>query len=298
MHGILIVDKPEGFTSHDVVAKLRGMLRTKSIGHTGTLDPFATGVLVCLIGKATRLAQFLDKAEKEYLATISFGYSTDTGDHTGSPKSEAQNLKSFSFEEIENALTKFRGAIEQTPPMYSAKKIAGKKLYELARQGKEVERQAVKINISELELIETKDETAIVRVVCSAGTYIRVLGEDIGRELNTGAHLEELRRTRAGNFDLQRAVTLADLQKLADAGAVETILIAPNDALAHLPFVVLGENEVRKTLNGMAAMTDLNFGNNQTMRMIDRQNNLVAVGAFDASENSVKPRIVIGLAAD
>src|SRR4051812_37101999 len=154
MDGLLIIDKPEGFTSHDVVAKVRRILKTKRIGHTGTLDPFATGVLVLLIGKATRLAQFLDKDEKEYEAVIQFGYETDTGDRTGTPKTENPNSQPIGVLQLKKVLPEFVGEIKQIPPMYSAKKQGGKKLYELARQGKEVERKPVKVLIKDLELIE------------------------------------------------------------------------------------------------------------------------------------------------
>ena len=155
MDGILIIDKPVGITSHDVVARCRRILRTKKIGHTGTLDPFATGVMVILVGKATRLAQFLDKDAKKYLATVSFGFETDTGDRTGKPKEEEKGKgeKDISIEEIETVLAEFRGEIWQTPPMFSAKKVEGKKLYELARKGIEIERKPVKITIYELEII-------------------------------------------------------------------------------------------------------------------------------------------------
>lgn len=295
MNGILVIDKPEGFTSHDVVAKLRGILRTRAVGHTGTLDPFATGVLVALVGRATRLAQFLDKAEKEYLATIRFGFETDTGDRTGLRHGDAATRERGDFlrEEIENALAKFRGEIEQTPPMYSAKKIAGKKLYELARKGVEIERQPVKIKISELEIVEqAQSESALVRVVCTAGTYIRVLAEDIGKELGTGAHLAELRRTRAGVFVLNQAVTLAHLEKRAAENRVGEILISPNQALAHLPQIVLDETAARKTLNGMKFSTDSRFANKQLVRMCDELENLLAVGVFNETENAIQPQVV------
>ena len=156
MDGVLIIDKPEGFTSHDVVARLRRILKTKRIGHTGTLDPFATGVLVMLVGKATRLAQFLDKDAKEYETVVRFGFETDTGDRTGELRITNYELRDVSVEEIETVLKDFRGEIEQTPPMYSAKKIDGKKLYELARKGIEIERKPVKITIYEIETIENQ----------------------------------------------------------------------------------------------------------------------------------------------
>jgi tRNA pseudouridine55 synthase len=307
VNGILVVDKPENFTSHDVVAKVRRILKTRGIGHTGTLDPFATGVLVILVGRATRLAQFLDKAEKEYLATVQFGFETDTGDKTGSPKPESQisNSKfqipnSFSDDEIDKVLNQFRGDTWQTPPMYSAKKIAGKKLYELARKGVEIERQPVKINISTLEIVEVKNRKTenqmTVRVACSAGTYIRVLAENIGKALGTGAHLAELRRTRAGNFDLSNAVTLEDLEKLAIENEISQSLISPRRALAHLPETVLDDSAARKTLNGIKLFSPAaDFLDGQFVRMCDARENLIAVGVFDRSERTIQPRVVLAL---
>lgn len=306
MNGVLVIDKPEGLTSHDVVARVRRILKTKAVGHTGTLDPFATGVLVVLIGRATRLAQFLGKAEKEYLATIRFGFETTTGDRTGT----AKQLPITNYElritrsEIENVLAKFRGEIWQTPPMYSAKKIAGKKLYELARKGEEVERQPVKVTISALEIIETsvaetienqksKIENLTVRVVSSAGTYIRVLAEDIGKELGIGAHLAALRRTRAGSFALSRAITLEQLEELTIENKIEQVLLPPNDALAHMPFVALDECGVKKILNGNKLSTAQSFVDGEFIRICDEQKRLIAVGVFNASENSVQPRVVL-----
>lgn len=299
MNGVLVIDKPAGFTSHDVVGKMRRILKTRSVGHTGTLDPFATGVLVVLIGKATRLAQFLDKAEKEYLATIQFGYETDTGDRTGEPKSQISNFKfEIKKEEIENALTKFRGEIWQTPPMYSAKKVQGKKLYELARKGEEIERQAVKINISELEIAKdqrskVKDQLEI-RVVCSAGSYIRVLAEDIGKALETGAHLAELRRTRAGNFRLEQAVTLEELEQLAADNKAQDVLVSPAEAVAHLPLVVLSAEDAKRALNGIKIRPkDEKFVANQSVRMCDEEGALIAIAVFDENLQLLQPRIVL-----
>jgi tRNA pseudouridine55 synthase len=302
MNGVLIIDKPEGLTSHDVIYKVRKILKIKAVGHTGTLDPFATGVLVVLVGRATRLAQFLDKAEKEYLATIQFGFETDTGDRTGVRRGDAVTLKhrDFSDEEIEKALAKFRGDVLQTPPMYSAKKIAGKKLYELARKGIEIERQPVQIKISELEIVEdqgpkTRDQMTI-RILCSAGTYIRVLAENIGKELETGAHLTELRRTRAGNFDLSQAVTLEKLSELANENNIEQILFSPKMALNHLPSITLDEKSVGKTINGNKFHANgLQFVNDQFVRMCDEQENLIAVGIFNEQEKSIRPRVVLAI---
>ena len=153
MDGILIIDKPDGITSHDVVARVRRILKTKRVGHTGTLDPFATGVMVVLVGRATRLAQFLDKDEKEYEATVRFGFETDTGDRTGIPKSQVSGPKPLKVEDVETVLDDFRGEIEQMPPMYSAKKIDGKRLYESARKGLDVERKSVNVTIFQLDII-------------------------------------------------------------------------------------------------------------------------------------------------
>ena len=319
MDGILVIDKPEDYTSHDVVARLRGILKTKRIGHTGTLDPFATGVLVMLVGRATRLAQFLDKDAKEYEAILRFGFETDTGDRTGSPKSQVSSSKSqftksksVSIDELENVLPEFRGEIEQTPPMYSAKKIDGKKLYELARKGIEVERETVKITIYELETMETpkrgdektseKEDLNLglevcdlgIKVACSAGTYIRTLAEDIGRKLETGAHLAELRRTRAGKFDLSKAVTIAELEAIVRAEKLGDYLISMNKAVSHLPQVVLSEEEIADTRNGKKLRCDADeLAENQTVRMIDAAENLIAIGFYKEAEKSIQPKLVL-----
>ncbi len=298
--GILIIDKPEGWTSHDVVGKTRKILRTKRIGHTGTLDPFATGVLVILVGKATRLAQFLDKDKKSYEAEIAFGFETDTGDRTGNAKSEVQIAKQVLIEEIEKVLPEFGGEIMQTPPMYSAKKIEGKKLYELARKGIEIEREAVKVKIYELELInetrnsklETRNFT--LRVSCSAGTYIRTLAEDIGRKLETGAHLAELRRTHAGKFDISQAVTLEELEKIVAENRLGEILISMNEAVSHLPQISLTDEEITKTRSGMKLKReDFAAKEGENIRMIDENENLLAVGIFDETEKIIQPKIVL-----
>jgi tRNA pseudouridine55 synthase len=312
MDGILIIDKPEDITSHDVVARCRRILRTKRIGHTGTLDPFATGVMVILVGKATRLAQFLDKDTKEYEALVRFGFETDTGDRTGEAKAIQNSKFKIQKEEIEEVLESFRGEIEQTPPMYSAKKVEGKKLYELARKGIEIERKPVKITIYELKLTEngkwkTENDLGLgtwdsglqtqdfgLKVSCSAGTYIRTLAEDIGKKLETGAHLGELRRTKAGKFGIEKALTLEKLEEIFVENKLEEVLISMNEAVSHLPEAVLSETDVKKTQNGIK----LNFESaeiedNQAVRMIDEKENLIAVGFYKKAENSVQPKIVL-----
>src|SRR3989454_7890207 len=247
MDGALIIDKPAGMTSHDVVAQVRKIISERRVGHTGTLDPFATGVLVILVGRATRLAQFLSGAEKEYGAIIRVGFATDTGDATGRSTTETQRCTELPGAAIEAALASLRGEIEQTPPMYSAKKVAGRKLYELARRGEEVERKPVRVTIGKFEsmshndrlLQENNDGTRDlkVRVVCSAGTYVRVLAEDFGERLGIGAHLAELRRTRAGDFKIEDAITLERLSELTESDSIERALISPDSAVSHLPVV-------------------------------------------------------------
>jgi tRNA pseudouridine55 synthase len=311
MDGLLIIDKPAGLTSHDVVARVRRHLQQKRVGHTGTLDPFATGVLVTLVGRATRLAQFLSGAEKEYEATVRFGYSTDTGDVTGqpkeqvqSPKPNVQSPKPWTSDEIEAALASLRGAREQVPPMYSAKKVEGRKLYELARRGQEIERRAVPIHIHQLEtlpndgaLLSQNDDGTCdmrLRVVCSAGTYIRVLAEEIGAYLSTGAHLAALRRTRAGQFSIAHAVRLDELQARAPAD----ILLPPDAALSFMPFVHLTGVEAERASHGIAveltpAADALSLSDGAFVRMRDERGSLIAVGAYDAQTQMVHPRVCL-----
>ncbi len=302
MDGLLIIDKPDGLTSHDVVARVRRILKTKRVGHTGTLDPFANGVMVILVGQATRLAQFLDKDEKEYEALVQFGFETDTGDRTGLRSAEcgmrnaelSELLSKAAWDEI---FTPFRGEIEQIPPMYSAKKVEGKKLYELARKGIEIERKAVSIVVSELNILDdgefhTPQSALRIRVACSAGTYIRTLAEDIGRAVGVGAHLAELRRTRAGRFDISRAVTLAYLEEMADPVSA---LIPMGEAVVHLPEVTLNDERVAKTKNGLSSrFLDTGFADGDTVRMVNTAADLIAIGAYNAEEKTVQPKVVLG----
>jgi tRNA pseudouridine55 synthase len=312
MDGILIIDKPAGMTSHDVVARVRRTLSERRVGHTGTLDPFATGVLVVLVGRATRLAQFLSGAEKEYEAAIRLGYATDTGDITGvrietESHAKAQSTQSFGKEEIESALASLRGEIEQTPPMYSAKKVGGRKLYELARRGEEIERQPVRVTINELTaithngaLLNENDDDARdlrVRVVCSAGTYIRTLAEDFGKQLGVGAHAAELRRTRAGEFAIKDATTLDRLNEQAQTGSLGELLISPDAALSHLPAVELTPDDARRVGQGIDLSVEsvdaAEWLNGQSVRMRNAEGQLIAVGLYDKKRKIIHPQVVI-----
>lgn len=299
MNGILIIDKPVGFTSHDVVAKLRRILKTKRIGHTGTLDPFATGVLCMLVGKATRLAQYLDKDVKEYIATLQFGFETDTGDLTGCPKVEGGRIKDEEITEIlgkinwEEVFSDFRGEISQIPPMYSAKKVDGKKLYELAREGIEIEREAVNLTIHKLELFEETPNSTTeirIRVSCSAGTYIRTLAEDIGKKIGVGCHLSALQRVRAGKFAIEKAITLEHLESIVEFGELKSVLVSMNNAISHIPEIKLSAEDVKKIENGSQLEIPVNAIEG-TVRLIDQVNNLIAIGHLE--DNIVHPRIVL-----
>ena len=301
MNGILIIDKPAGITSHDVVSRVRRILQTKRVGHTGTLDPFATGVMVILVGQATRLAQFLDKDHKEYEALISFGFSTDTGDKTGIPDTEDPKPKPVKIADMTSVLSHFRGEIEQTPPMYSAKKIDGRKLYELARKGETVERKPVTVTISQLEILPprpaTYDEridermTHGIQVVCSAGTYIRTLAEDIGQKLGIGSHLSELRRTAAGKFSIGQSITLDQLAELDDPKAA---LIPMTDAVSHLGKFTVAEDRIDKTRNGLSTRVfETGFADGEPVQMLDASGELIAIGFFDAAENVLQPKVVL-----
>jgi tRNA pseudouridine55 synthase len=312
MDGVLSIDKPAGMTSHDVVDRVRHILHVRRVGHTGTLDPFATGLLVILIGRATRLAQFLSGLEKEYEAIIRLGYSTDTGDITGKrladPAGTIREKGPWSREQIEAALESLRGRIDQVPPMYSAKKQAGKKLYELARRGEEVERQPVKVCIHAFEAIsgvgkptgellkDNLDGTFDfeVRVSCTAGTYVRTLAEDFGKRLNAGAHLAELRRTRVGDFSIHEAKTLEQLKVSLAEGGLGSILSAPDAALSRLPFFDLSAEDVSRVRNGLSIrVAGAAWANGERVRLRDEHQHLVAVAEFNAPEGTLHPSVVI-----
>lgn len=242
MNGILLVDKPAGWTSHDVVAKLRGITRIKRIGHSGTLDPMATGLLVVFIGRATRAVEFAESHEKVYRAALRPGLVTDTLDTTGTVLSETE--AHVSREELEAVLPQFRGEIEQVPPMYSAIKLNGKKLYEIARAGGEVERKARRVTISELECTGMSERDFLLDITCSKGTYIRSLCADIGESLGCGACMSALRRTGAGVFDIDAAHSLAELQ----TEPVEDFLLPVDTLFESAPALYVNdwaENRVR-----------------------------------------------------
>lgn len=307
MEGTIVIDKAAGMTSHDVVARVRKIIATRRVGHTGTLDPFATGVLVVMVGKATRLMQFLSGSAKEYEAVIRLGYATDTGDLTGQRAGEGQSVQGLRKQDIDVAMQTLRGEIDQTPPMYSAKKVKGQKLYELARRGEEIERASVRITISAFETIERDGELLkenqdgtrdlAVRVVCSAGSYVRTLAEDFGKRLGCGAHLAELRRTRAGAFKLEDAHTLEQLSDLAESGLLEKKFISPDATLAHLPALDLKADDVRRLMNGLDLQVEQTvWPHRQAVRLRDESGELIAVGIYDEGQELIHPQVVLGSA--
>lgn len=231
---MLVVDKPEGITSHDVVNRVRRLANTRRVGHLGTLDPMATGVLPLVIGRATRLAQFFSAGEKRYDGRIRFGWATDTYDREGSPVSPPVAPR-FSRDELEAALAQFRGTFRQTPPPFSAKKIAGTPAYRMARQGVAVALEPVEVQVVALDLVEFDGTTARVRVHCSAGTYVRSIAHDVGQRLGCGAFLENLRRTASGEFTEGQARTLDVLKEMAAAGCLEEALIPAAQVLPQFP---------------------------------------------------------------
>ena len=306
MDGVLIIDKPSGITSHDVVARTRHILHERRVGHTGTLDPFATGVLVILLGKATRLAQFLTELDKEYDAIIRLGYSTDTGDRTGTPiPGPLSKPGNWTEEDIEAALQGLRGDIDQVPPMYSAKKVEGKRLYELARRGETVERKPVRVCIYDFEAINPTGQLIKdnldgtfdfhARVSCSSGTYVRTLAEDFGKRLYVGAHVAELRRTRVGDFEITQSITLDQLKLHFAEQSLGSVVLPLNTALSRLSFVHLNAEDVRRATHGRdVTVAETGWSDGENVKMCDAGEQLIAVGRYDANSRSLHPHVVLG----
>jgi tRNA pseudouridine55 synthase len=238
LSGILNLDKPRGITSHDAVAAVRRILGIKAVGHTGTLDPEASGVLVLCLGKATRFARFFENLEKTYWTVLQLGVCTDTQDATGTVTRQHE-VPPLTPAQLHNVLARFQGALQQVPPMYSAVKYHGQRLYHLARQGKTVTRQARDIFVRRVELLDQRETQITLRITCSKGTYIRTLGEDIGLALGCGAHVLHLQRCRVGHFSLQDACSLSVIQHQVQAGIVSHTLMPVTEALSFLPSLML-----------------------------------------------------------
>lgn len=248
MNGIILVDKPQDWTSHDVVAKLRGVLHERRIGHSGTLDPLATGLLVVFVGRATRAVEFAEADSKEYITGLHLGVSTDTQDITGNIVAESAALPDEAA--LREAIGRFIGDIEQIPPMYSAIKIGGKKLYELARRGESVERAPRKITVSAIDIAGRDGDDYILNISCSKGTYVRTLCSDIGEALGCGACMSSLRRTRAGAFSVDEAHSLADIEAAAREGRLSDIILPVDTLFASFPKLTVSQSAAKRLKNG------------------------------------------------
>ena len=278
MDGIVIVDKPTGWTSQDVVARLRGVYQTRRIGHGGTLDPMATGVLPVFVGRATRAVEFFEHADKTYETTLRLGMTTDTEDITGNPLS--RQPVSLTENDILAVLPRFRGKILQIPPMYSAIKVDGKKLYDLARAGKTVERAPREIEIFSLELVSFAGNEAVLRVHCSKGTYIRTLCKDIGETLGCGGCMAALRRITAGEYRIEDAIPLERLLSDAASGADLSAALRPVDSMfRNYPAVTLTANQETRCRNGNAFTLGIPDG---TYRVYSKAREFLMLGKVDS----------------
>ena len=301
MDGIINIYKDKGFTSHDVVAVVRRTINQKKVGHTGTLDPDATGVLPICVGKATKLADYIMAAEKTYIAEITLGVATDTLDSSGNVL-ETKEVN-CSEEDIRNAVKSFIGEQDQVPPMYSAIKINGKKLYELAREGKEIERKARRINIFDIEILsfEMPDKFRI-KVDCSKGTYIRTLCGDIGEKLGCGAHMSSLERTRSGSFVKENSITLDELKNLCENGDSDKVLLSMEKAVEKYKKIIVSPKAEKLLYNGAKIYKNF-FKNNdnaekdEIVAVYDSKMSLVGLYTllFDEEKNEayIKPATML-----
>ena len=305
MDGVIVIDKPEGLTSHDVVAAARRLLGEKRIGHTGTLDPLATGVLPLACGRATRLVRFLSAAEKTYEATVLFGVTTDTLDVTGEEISRSGGVPSR--DALVAALRTFEGEQMQVPPAYSAKKVAGRRAYELARRDEPVALDPVRVRVLSIELVEYGHDRCRISLTCSSGFYVRALVRDLGERCGTGATLEALRRTRSGDFSLDEAVDLDTLGPIRDRTnpesripnpALETVLIPMERLLPGFPAVTVTAEGLTRVSHGQHVRpvdltAEATFGAAEWVRLLDPGGALVGVGTPQRLSGFLHPEVVL-----
>jgi len=290
MNGLLILDKPAGMTSHDVVSIVRRATGERSVGHLGTLDPMATGVLPLLLGKHTRLAQFFGKAEKQYTGHIRFGFATDTFDAEGTPVTEPVAL-AHSLEELRVMARHFDGEMDQMPPVFSAKKINGVPAHKLARAGKEVAVKPARIFIHSFELTGLEGDVASFTMHVSAGGYVRSVAQELGAMAGCGAHLSSLRRTQAGAFTLEQAITVDELKSLSVA-EIEARLPHPRSVLPEMPSVMVDEQTAGRIRNGMQVNVP-EFSDAALIKVFSGPRELLAIARRIAG-TLVKPEIVLG----
>ncbi len=290
LEGLLVVDKPAGMTSHDVVDRVRRLSGQRRVGHAGTLDPLATGVLVLGLGRATRVLEYLIGHDKRYLATIRLGITTDTYDAEGRVVSQHEGSWPLR-EDVERVLARFRGEIEQRPPPFSAIKQGGERLYKKARRGEAVEAPPRRVVIRDLRLLEYDPPFLRVDVTCSKGTYIRSLAHDVGQALGTGAHLAELRRLASGPFTVEQAHTLDELEQAAREGRLAQLLLPPDAGLVDLPAISVTLEEARRLAHGQRIVSSAPADVKPPARaMYDGR--LVAVVEYDAERGEWQPRKV------
>jgi tRNA pseudouridine55 synthase len=286
-NGVLPLDKPVGPTSHDAVAAVRRALRTREVGHTGTLDPFASGLLLVCLGRATRLAEYLTGLPKTYVATMRLGEATDTDDLTGEVIQSSDAWRSLSADAVEEALRAQVGTIQQLPPSYSAKKVGGERMYAAARRGEAVERKAVAVTIHAIRVLRVDLPEVELEVECGAGTYIRAIARDAGAALGVGGHLRALRRTRVGPHAVDRAVPL---DALGDADRVRAAMLTPLDAVSHLPRVVVDEEGIAALRYGRALPAAGDAPEHTPLALASAGGELLAIG--ERAGEVLRPRKV------
>lgn len=291
-HGYIVIDKPAGWTSHDVVSRVRRIVGERRVGHAGTLDPGAVGVLPVAVGLATRTVEYLAESTKTYRAWITFGVTTDTADGDGVLQSthDASNL---TREQLDHALEAFRGEIDQRPPMYSAIQIDGQRLYDLARKGVEVEIEPRKVTILDLTVVDWSLPVLCIDVECSKGTYIRSLARDLGDAVGTGAYLSHLVRTCTGPFRIDQALTMDELEQHLESDGWEMLAFHPDWVLQELTAIVLGVDESIWWRQGKPINIGDAVGATATVRAYDASGRWLGVGAFDAADHLVRPVKVI-----
>jgi len=290
MNGVLIIDKPAGLTSHDVVNRVRRILGQRSVGHLGTLDPLATGVLPLVFGSLTRLAQFYTSSQKTYEGTIRFGFATDTYDAEGEPLSTPQAVAT-SLEQVRDLAQRFRGVIEQTPPPFSAKKIHGVPAYQLARKKKAVTLEAVRVEIPEFEILSFENERATFRARVTSGTYMRSVAHDLGKALGCGGHLESLRRTSVAEFGIAEAYTFEQVESAWQAGKGEEICIHPRKLMPEMPSVT-ATDEIAAHIRSGRAVNLPEFSRAKQVKVFYGQAELIAI-AVRVAGTLFHPKIVL-----
>ena len=290
MNGVLIIDKPAGLTSHDVVNRVRRILRERSVGHLGTLDPLATGVLPLMLGNLTRLAQFYTSSEKTYEGVIRFGFATDTYDAEGEPIGQSQSVI-LSLEQVRQLAAQFRGIIQQLPPPFSAKKIHGVPAYKLARKQKDFSLKPVQVEIKEFEILTVEADRATFRARVASGTYMRSVAHDMGQQMNCGAHLESLRRTELAEFSLADAHSLDELTAAASDSLAEELFVHPRKLLPNLPCVTANDDMAARIRSGRTVnLPELSRA--RQVKVFQGQSELIAI-ATRVAGTLFHPKIVL-----